>query len=183
VPRFTTSFSDEQDVWLAEQAEERNRSKAEIIRWCVDQVRTGAVNTGSVQSGEQSTTAVNDLHDRVGELEARLAELEKLNQQSGSETADMLVKDETADAVESADREASGGASSTAQPQGSDGEKQVVQWVREHGPVSRSEIIDEFSEAWETSEITADTWWRNYGRPALAESECRYRNGVGWRKE
>lgn len=73
--RFTVTFTDEQTDWIEREAEARNRKKAWVVRTAVDAARgaesvfTGANHTEPVRTGANHT-------DRVDELEQRLADLE-----------------------------------------------------------------------------------------------------------
>lgn len=80
------------------------------------------------------------LRDRVDELEGRVEELE-LNQQTGQDADIALVNDGMEDIELPADP------SPDAEPQGSDGQD-VVEYVRDNQPVSRSDIIDAFANQW-----------------------------------
>jgi len=113
------------------------------------------------------------LRDRVDELEGRVDELESLNQQSGGESASVLVNDEPA-AEESREPPSSAG-----QPRGSDAQD-VVEYVRKNQPVSRSDIVVAFRDEWEQQGIKGDSWWRRHARDKLKDAGAEFVRNVGW---
>jgi len=124
--------------------------------------------------GGPTTDDYERLRDRVDELEARLDDLEpELNQQPGDESASMLVNDERA-AEESREPPSSDG-----QPQGSD-VQDVVEYVRENGPVSRSETVAAFRDEWDQLGIKGDSWWRRHARDELEKAGAEFRRNRGW---
>jgi len=159
MPRFSCSLSDEQNDWLEAEGDRRDRSKADVVRQCIDAVRTGSVQTDEdhtepVTTGEHRPGEIDRLRDRVDELEQRLDRLE-----ADTEPVD-----------------------SGPEPQPSGAEDDVVAWVRKHQPASRSEIVDAHHEAIDREGIKPDSWWRRRARPQLEESGFEYVRNVGWRK-
>ena len=156
MPRFSTSLTEDQDQWLEDEADRRDRSKADIVRWCIDMVRTGEVNTEPenteavgtdvVQRGELETVA-----DRLDELEDRVDQLE--------ESDTVLEYNETATETAQSD---------------------VVEWVRQNQPVSRKDIVRAFEDEIEARHIKPDSWWRRHGRPELEQAGAEYTRNVGW---
>lgn len=79
--RLTVSFTDEQFAWVQEQADERDRAKKWVIQQAVDAARGDESTYGEmVPPGDTSTnqTAPGDTntHQRLAEVEQRLADLE-----------------------------------------------------------------------------------------------------------
>jgi len=54
----------------------------------------------------------------------------------------------------------------------------VISWVREEQPVSRSEIISEWYP--DDAPINENTWWENRVRPHLEERGGEFTRNVGW---
>jgi predicted transcriptional regulator len=84
MPRITVTLDEEQDEWVAEQAEQRDRPKAYVIRDLIESHRTGETNIGSTSTDATSTASSNtgltnedvaELHDRVGRLESAFREI------------------------------------------------------------------------------------------------------------
>lgn len=81
MPRITVTLDEEQDEWVAERAEERDRPKAYIIRDLIEAHRTGEASTDSsatepTRTGSGPTTEdVEELRDRVGHLERAFRDL------------------------------------------------------------------------------------------------------------
>jgi len=152
--RVTATLSDEQAAHVAERD---GQSDAARVRRCIERSRQSASSC-----------------DRVDELEARLDDLEpEVNQQPGDESASMLVNDERA-AEESREPPSSDG-----QPQGSD-VQDVVEYVRENGPVSRSETVAAFRDEWDQLGIKGDSWWRRHARDELEKAGAEFRRNRGW---
>lgn len=176
MPRFSVTLDDDQAEWIRAEAADRDRSQADVIRRCIDAVRSDAVDTDAVDTdahhiGAVQPDALADLRDRVAGLEDRVDEIARdaeLNQQPTPDDSDVLVKD---------DSEAP---PSPPEPQGSDGEEAVVEWVFEHQPVSRQEIVAAFSDRVDERGIKPDSWWRRHARPALEAAEFEYERNVGW---
>lgn len=76
MPRFSVSLSDEQHDWLEQEAGRRSRSKADVVRECIDSVRTDEMKSGAVNTESDQIDAVNDLKQRVTTLEKRVDDLE-----------------------------------------------------------------------------------------------------------
>lgn len=178
MPRLTASLGEQTARWVDEKADELDRSKADIIRKCIEVVRSGEVRIDGMRTDVMQSDAddYERLRERVDELEARLADLERLNQQPGERDSDVLVNDDPAGTAASAD------VSSPPEPQGSDGQETVVEWVREHGPVSRSEIVSAFRDRVEERNIKPDSWWRRHAKPELEAAGFEYKRNVGWRE-
>ena len=170
MPRFSCSLDDDQNDWLEAEADRRDRSKADVLRQCIDAVRTGSVqtdeqHTDQVNTGENHTGELEGLRDRVGALEARLEDLEdQALVQSANERP--------------ADRD------SAAEPQGLSAEEDdVVEWVRTNQPASRSDIVDAFEDYWTDRGIKGDSWWRRHARPTLEDAGFEFVRNVGWQEE
>jgi hypothetical protein len=110
--------------------------------------------------GRPTTADYERLRDRVAELEDRVADLDPAADMAGSAT--VVSPDE---------------------PQGSDVETAVVEYVCEHGPVQRSAIIDAFEPRWQSEGIQGDSWWTRRARPALNENGAEYQRNEGWSVE
>ena len=59
-------------------------------------------------------------------------------------------------------------------------EKDVVAFVRENQPVSKSDIIDEFDEEIASKGIKGESWWTRHARPQLDEAGAEFTRNVGW---
>lgn len=79
--RFSVSVDDDLAEWIEETAEERGVSKAKVIR---DAIETATV-TGLVQRDEPSVEG-STLAERVADLEARVAALERPSSEEQEET-------------------------------------------------------------------------------------------------
>jgi len=173
MPRFSTSLDEDQFEWVQQEAQQRGRSQAEIVRLCIDAVRTGAVDIGE-DTAPVRTEPVHDLRERVADLEARVDELAAgssggLNQQTGSGNVDSLVK------TGGGDMEARGAPSSGRNPHTQTVEKAVA-YAREHQPVTRAEILDAVGDE---VDIQADSLWKQHVRDALKDNGFRYDRGGG----
>lgn len=136
-------------------------SRSDYIRAIIEARDPPPATTGTTSDYDGPTTADYErLRDRVAELEGRVADLEPAD-----------------------DIEASADPFSPDEPQGSDVETAVVEWVREHGPVQRAAIVEAFEAAWQSQGIQADSWWTRHARPALDESGAEYRRNKGWSVE
>lgn len=160
---------------LTEEAEELDRSFSEYVRMLL---RTRQGNT----DGDANTpTNTADYAERIRALEARVAALEEsyptdpgADASRGVTAADSPAPPTppSGDAVD-----AGRGEESDASPQGSPAEMAVAH-VREHGPVSRADLLELVADE---IEIKPDSWWRRHGRPALEEAGAEFRRNVGWR--
>ncbi|SDD79628.1 ribbon-helix-helix protein, CopG family [Natrinema hispanicum] len=135
---------------LNAEAEAEEMSLSEYIR----EILRERENT---QENTQPNTTEYD--DRLRELEQRLADLEN---QVSTPDAPRGVGDGHAD------------------PKGESGETDVVEWVRENQPVSRSEIVAAFRDEIDDRGIKPDSWWRRHARPALEEAGGEFTRNVGW---
>jgi hypothetical protein len=79
MPRVTVTLDEEQDAWVAERAEERDRPKAYIIRELIDAHRTGEASTDAEVTTstrtDLTTEELQELRDRVGHLERAFRDL------------------------------------------------------------------------------------------------------------
>jgi predicted transcriptional regulator len=84
MPRITVTLDEEQDEWVAEQAEQRDRPKAYIIRDLIESHRTDETSIEATSTDATSTASSNtgltnedvaELHDRVGRLESAFREI------------------------------------------------------------------------------------------------------------
>jgi hypothetical protein len=84
---FTVRLDEDAAAWVNEQTEERDRSKAWVVREAVDAVggapsvydapeRTDAEPTGAHRTGAEHTAVLADLRDRVDDLAEQVANLE-----------------------------------------------------------------------------------------------------------
>jgi|GEM_PF-5072884 len=139
--------------------------RSEYIRAIIEHRDPPFETTATTNVADRPTTEdYQRLRDRVDELEARLDDLE-----GGS-------------LVQSANQESTA-PSPPAEPQGSTAEDDVVAWVREHQPVSRSDIVDAFEDYWTDRGIKGDSWWRRHARPTLEDAGFEFVRNVGWREE
>jgi hypothetical protein len=175
MPRFSTTLDADQFEWVKDEAQRRGRSQADIVRLCIDAVRTGSVNIDEHPTQPVRTEPVADLRDRVAELEKRVDDLEggdessELNQQTGSDHADALVK---TDSPEIEGRETP---SSRSNPHTQTVAKAVA-YAREHQPVSRAEILDAVGDE---VDIRGDSLWKRHIRDALKEDGFEYDRAGG----
>lgn len=91
MPRFSTSFSDDQHEWIQSEADRQSRSKADIVRQCIDLVRTGEHRTGADRTDVNRTEPVHTdvvSRDEFDTLEQRVGNLEQL---VGDELPDDVV--------------------------------------------------------------------------------------------
>lgn len=139
----------------AEYADYGYGSRSDYIRAIIEHREPPFADTSTTGDyGLPTTEDYNRLRERVDQLEDRLADLET---DDGREVV-----------------------SFEPEPQGSDVETDVVGWVREHQPVSRSDIVDAFEHEWSSEGIKGDSWWRRHARPALEEDGFSYVRNVGW---
>ena len=108
-----------------------------------------------------------------------------LNQQSDPSDAEMLVKrlDEIESRLASLEA-AAGGGDFDANPRpssGGDGAAAVVEYVRDQGPVSRSDIVEAFAAEIDDLGIKPESWWKRRARPTLNEAGAEFVRNVGWR--
>ena len=108
-----------------------------------------------------------------------------LNQQSDPSDAEMLVKrlDEIESRLASLEA-AAGGGDFDANPRpssGGDGAAAVVEYVRDQGPVSRSDIVEAFAAEIDELGIKPESWWKRRARPTLNEAGAEFVRNVGWR--
>jgi len=108
-----------------------------------------------------------------------------LNQQSDPSDAEMLVKrlDEIESRLASLEA-AAGGGDFDANPRpssGGDGAAAVVEYVRDQGPVSRSDIVEAFTAEIDELGIKPESWWKRRARPTLNEAGAEFVRNVGWR--
>jgi hypothetical protein len=84
MPRITVTLDEEQDEWVAEQAEQRDLPKAYVIRDLIDSHRTGETDIDATSTDATSTASSNtgltneelqELRDRVGHLERAFRDL------------------------------------------------------------------------------------------------------------
>ncbi len=158
MPRFTTSLTDEQDEWLRQESDRRNRSKADIVRMCIDMVRTGEVNdepdtTEPVQTDVVKRGEHAELENRVADLEQRVSDLEA-NPRDTTPTLETPTDDSHTD---------------------------LLEYVREHGPVKAGELKDNCYP--EDHHLARSTWWTKRAKERLKESNAQYTNNIGWRFE
>ena len=100
--------------------------------------------------------AADAIADRLDEIESRLASLEA----------------------------AAGGGDFDANPRpssGGDGAAAVVEYVRDQGPVSRSDIVEAFAAEIDDLGIKPESWWKRRARPTLNEAGAEFVRNVGWR--
>ena len=106
-----------------------------------------------------------------------------LNQQSDPSDAEMLVKrlDEIESRLASLEA-AAGGGDFDANPRpssGGDGAAAVVEYVRDQGPVSRSDIVEAFAAEIDDLGIKPESWWKRRARPTLNEAGAEFVRNVG----
>lgn len=136
-------------------------SRSDYIRAIVEARDPPPATTETTNDYDRPTTSDYErLRDRVAELEDRVADLEP-----------------------ACDIEASADPSSAGEPQGSDAETAVVDWVREHGPAQRAAIVEAFEATWQSQGIQGQSWWERHARPALDERGAEYRRNKGWSVE
>jgi len=126
---------------------------------------------------DYATTADYErLQDFVDDLEARVAELERGRESEAADTPPTAAPE----AVRSGVGEAAEDRSSASEPQGASGEDGVAEWVAEHGPVNRADIVEAFEAEWQERGIKPDSWWRRHGRPELEAAGAEFTRNVGW---
>ena len=94
------------------------------------------------------------VHDRLDELERRIDDLE-----AGAGDASPALEPHTSTAETPSD---------------------VVEYVRENGPVSKADIVDAFEEVWRSQGIKPDSWWERHAREELADAGGTFTRNVGW---
>jgi len=164
---------------LVEEAEARDRSFSEYARMLLRNRSEHAGEHGDEHDRTQPHTRPNTSEyageyasaERVDELEERVKALEaELNQHEGGDGGRVLVNDESGG--ERPDDEP--------EPQGSDLHDRLLAFVREHQPVTKSDVEEEFREEWERREIKSRSWWLRHARPILKGSGATHTRNKGW---
>ena len=157
---------DELEEWVENEAEERDRSMAYIVRECVEIVARG-------DAQQVSETQPDTQYATQDQIDALRADMNKLKS----------MLDDTTDG--GAPPAATKGRSDDATPgvevpkTGLHDPENAAEWVIEHAPASRSEIIDACYNP-DIAEVSADTWWVNYCRPALEDHGLEFVRNRGW---
>ena len=157
---------DELEEWVENEAEQRDRSMAYIVRECVEIVARG-------DAPEASETQADTQYVTQDQLDALRADMNKLKS----------MLDDTTDG--GAPPAATKGRSDDATPgvevpkTGLHDPENAVEWVIENAPASRSEIIDACYNP-DIAEVSPDTWWVNYCRPALEDRGLEFVRNRGW---
>ena len=90
MPRFSVSITEEQNEWVEQEAEARDRSKSEIIRYLIDAHRGEHDQSDSADrdSGEASDldARLQQISDRLTALETALVEDQSQVAESGSQS-------------------------------------------------------------------------------------------------
>lgn len=92
--RFTVRLDDERAAWVDEQAEQRDRSRAWVIRQAVDAARGDESAFGAVRTGAEGTGAVRtaEVVAKIDTLAERLEGVEAAIQEGGSVKTDESFK-------------------------------------------------------------------------------------------
>ena len=164
--RLTVRLEDDLDEWVETEAERRDRSMAYIVRECVEMVARGdASDHEATQSDTQYAT-----QDQLGALRADMNKLKSMlddTTDGGAPPAAEKARSEDAAPDVSAPKT------------GLHDPENAAEWVIEHAPASRSEIIDACYNP-DIAEVSADTWWVNYCRPALEDHGLEFVRNRGW---
>ena len=157
---------DELEEWVENEAEERDRSMAYIVRECVE-----IISRGDAQ--QASETQADTQYATQKQLDALRADMNKLKS----------MLDDTTDS--GAPPAATEGRSDDATPgvevpkTGLHDPDSAVEWAVDNQPVSRADIVETcYDESVAT--VNADTWWRNQVRPVLKESGLEFVRNRGW---
>lgn len=169
--RLTVRLDDDLEAWVAEQAEQRDRSLAYIVNDCVKQVaRDDTIDR------KTDATHTDAAHVTVEQFDALRSDVEKLKSLVSDMTADgspvavsAPVPDDSDDDTPTLDAPKSG----LHEPEN------AVEWAIENQPASRGDIV---SECYDDSiaTVSADTWWRNRVRPGLEDAGMEYIRNRGW---
>lgn len=183
--RFTVRLDDngDLDAWLEDQAEQRDRSKAWIVREALksaaglESVYADAHRTGADRTGGHHTDAnnIDALRDRIAKLE------EEVYTQHGHETpeepkADTSTEERVAAAV---DAVANGWEDTDARLRE---RRQAAESVLQHAidtgdAIGKSDALEDFHSEYSVDGQTEETWWRQNIRPVLSEYGA-YSNGA-----
>jgi polyhydroxyalkanoate synthesis regulator phasin len=157
------------------EAEELDRSVSEYVRMLLrNRAEYAAEYTGEYANTKANTPANTDEYDelagRVEALEERVAELEAFNQQLRSDDS-VLVNEERRSA----------GPVSPPEPPQSDLQDRLVAFVKEHGPVTKSDFTAAFEADIDERGIQPLSWWQRHAREQLRESDAvEHTRNVGW---
>lgn len=191
MPRFSVSLSDEQHDWLEDEADRRNRSKADVVRACITAVKTGSVKSEPDQTGAVRTDVVNDLEDRLAQLEARVGDLEPEEPVTteyretepieepdppGSKGGGNVLETTTqnGDVIEEALGEWGKGRNEDEEQPRRESAEAVVRWLRgQPGEVKKRDVINELYDDHGVEDVTVESWWTETARDALQHAAKR----------
>jgi len=157
---------DELEEWVENEAEERDRSMAYIVRECVEIVARG-------DAPEASETQADTQYATQDQLDALRGDMNKLKS----------MLDDTTDG--GAPPAATEGRSDDATPgveapkTGLHDPDSAVEWAVDNEPVSRADIVEScYDESVAT--VNSDTWYETRVRPLLKETELEFVRNRGW---
>jgi len=153
VPRLSATLDDDQYEWVQRQAAELDRSQADVLRRCINLVRSGAVDTDALRSDAMhdapDADALDELRDRVDELEDRVDELT------------------TGPDADTDDIDVSAAPSSGSEPYPQRVETALDVLRRADEPLRRGQIMDHVESA---AAVVDDTLWTEHVRPGIREA-------------
>ena len=158
---------DELEEWVENEAEDRDRSMAYVVRECVEIVARG-------DAQQVSETQPDTQYVTQDQFDALRADMNKLKS----------MLDDTTDG--GAPPAATKGRSDDATPgvevpkTGLHDPEKAADWVIENAPVERSAIIETCYDAAQADGINGDTWWKNRCRPVLKDRGLEYVRNRGW---
>ena len=160
--RISATLADEQHEWIREQAEERDRSQADIVRMCIEAVQSESLQLEPEQRDAMQSDALSDLRARVRRLERELkldGERERIRGAGGE-----------SEEIEPGETPSPGSNPHTQTVE------TAVEYAREHQPVTRAEIIEVVGDE---VDIRGDSLWKRHIRDALKEAGFTYDRSGG----
>lgn len=189
--RITAKLSDEQREWVEQQAEQRDRSQAEIMRAAVDLargepsvLRNGAqhseVNHSDAQRSESNRIDVHHddaLRDRVDTLEQRVDDLEDRVPDRESDETDGLDQGQGQDSGSDLEDALTGwdpGRNPVEREERRESGLAVLEWVREQDRgVKAADVKHALYEDHGVDGQSEQTWWEQTAREALSHAAER----------
>ncbi len=145
---------------LSQEAEDQGySSRSEYIRHTLRSRNDTGPNTRITDVTQPATDVacpntddVQQLEQRVSELEQRVNHLEEPDPRDTTPTLETDTEDSHTD---------------------------LLEYVREHGPVKAGELKDNCYPR--DCELARSTWWTKRAKERLKESNAHYTNNIGWR--